>query len=200
MNADIHQARCRQAKKAGIAIADSIDTHVHPGEWCRSGLFVGNRCVMKLSRRDALLASVAGLLVATSGGAMGAGEGSRSVLQGALDAFFAGWRTGDWRDFLRRCDDSIVFQFPVGAQRGRHHAPMGRAALTAWTAAHAAEGNRITDSVVDLKLFADDWLVICDRGSGTIAGAPYTGLHAIFMRAGKGGKIVEFREYFGELG
>jgi hypothetical protein len=47
-------------------------------------------------------------------------------------------------------------------------------------------------------LYQGDWIVVCDRGSGRIGGNPYTGLHAIFMKAEQG-KIVEFCEYFGEL-
>lgn len=155
---------------------------------------------MKLTRRDMLLSAGAGMLLAPGTAASATTtSAARAALQAAADAFFAGWSSGDWRPFLDRCDDDMVFQFPAGPQRGRHEPPHGKPALAAWTEAHREQGNRITRSTVDLELFADDWLVLCDRGSGTIAGAPYTGLHAIFLRANGAGKIVEFREYFGEI-
>jgi|GEM_PF-3402014 len=155
---------------------------------------------MSLSRRDVILSAGAGALLAPSF-AHGASNTSnlQGALQAALDAFFSGWSSGNWKPFLALCDDTMVFQFPVGDQRGRHAAPAGKRALTAWATSHQEKNNRITHSTIDLKLFAEDWVIICDRGSGTIEGAPYTGLHAIFMRANSSGNIVEFREYFGEL-
>lgn len=154
---------------------------------------------MDATRRNLLLSAGAGLLLASGSGQTAGTSTVQTALQAALDAFFAGWSSGDWQPFLDRCDDAMVFQFPVGEQRGRHAAPNGKRALQAWVAEHQRNGNRITRSAIDLKLFAGDWLVICDRGSGTIGGAPYSGLHAIFMHADDAGKIVEFREYFGEL-
>jgi hypothetical protein len=160
---------------------------------------------MKLSRRNALTAAACGLVLpaVAANAAMGAAAdpdpATRRSLETAVDAFFAGWASGDWQAFLDRCDEQMIFQFPVGEQRGRHAPPHGKQALTAWAAAHRAQGNRITQSTVDLKLFAADWAIVCDRGSGSIGGAPYTGLHAIFMRAGSSGKLIEFREYFGEI-
>lgn len=153
---------------------------------------------MNQLRRNLLMSAGSGALLApVLAGAKP--SSSQGALQAALDAFFAGWSSGNWQPFLDRCDEAMTFQFPAGEHRGRHHAPDGKRALTAWATAHRENGNRITQSTIDLKLFADDWLIICDRGTGNIAGAPYTGLHAIFMRANGEGKIVEFREYFGEV-
>lgn len=160
---------------------------------------------MKISRRKALKAAACGLVLpaaagnATTGAAANPDPATRRALEAAVDAFFAGWASGDWNAFLDCCDETLVFQFPVGEQRGRHASPDGKRALAAWAAAHREQGNRITESIVDLKLFAADWVVLCDRGSGSIGGAPYTGLHALFMRAGPTGRLIEFREYFGEL-
>ena len=154
---------------------------------------------MKLTRR-AVTAAGGGLLV-SSAAAWGATSDTelRRELEATVEAFFAGWASGDWSTFLDRCDETMTFQFPVGEQRGRHGPPHGKRALAAWTAAHKAQGNRITESIVDLKLFASDWIIICDRGSGMIGGGPYTGLHALFMRAGPTGRLIEFREYFGDI-
>jgi len=155
---------------------------------------------MMKSRRHLLAATAGSLLVPVAGNVRGSQvDGQRRALDAAVEAFFTGWATGNWQAFLDRCDDAMTFQFPVGEQRGRHVSPHGKQALVAWAMAHRAQGNRITESHVDLKLFADDWVVVCDRGSGAIGGEPYTGLHALFMRAGPSGKLVEFREYFGEL-
>lgn len=154
---------------------------------------------MDTCRRNLLLSAGAGLLLTAGSGHAATAASVRSSLQEALDAFFAAWASGDWQLFLDRCDEGMIFQFPIGEQRGRHAAPGGKTALRAWTEKHREEGNRITQSKIDLKLFAEDWLIICDRGSGTIGGSPYSGLHAIFMRANVAGKIIEFREYFGEL-
>lgn len=123
---------------------------------------------------------------------------SRQVLDLAVDAFFDGWRTGDWKAFLTLLADDFIFQFPAGPQRGRHTGAKGKSRITEWAANHSSAGNRITESTIDLRLYGENWIVICDRGSGKFGGQAYTGLHAIFMRA-EGGKIAEFREYFGEL-
>ncbi|MER9801334.1 nuclear transport factor 2 family protein [Mesorhizobium sp. M0142] len=127
---------------------------------------------MKLTRR-AVTAAGGGLFVSAAA-AWGATSdpGARHVLEAAVDAFFAGWASGDWTAFLDCCDETMTFQFPVGEQRGRHGPPDGKPALAAWTAAHQAQGNRITKSTVDLKLFAADWVIVCDRGSGTISARP----------------------------
>lgn len=151
-----------------------------------------------LSRRGALALSAGAALLAEPAAAQPQAE-RRAALDAAIDAFFAGWRTGDWSGFLSRCAEEMTFQFPVGAQRGRHLGQAGKAAITAWCAAHAESGNRIAETVADLRLYDGDWAVICDRGTGRIQGQPYTGLHAIFMRADARGLITEFREYFGEI-
>lgn len=160
---------------------------------------------MKLSRRNALTAAACGLILPTvvanaaQETAADPDAAARRALEAAVNAFFAGWASGAWEAFLDRCDEEMIFQFPIGEQRGRHAPPHGKQALTAWAAAHRAQGNRITESIVDLKLFAADWAIVCDRGNGSIGGVPYTGLHALFMRVGPAGKLIEFREYFGEI-
>ena len=152
-----------------------------------------------LTRRNALLLASTTAVLAGAPKAALAMSGFRPALAAAIDDFFGGWRSGDWSRFLARCADDFIFQFPVGAQRGRRTGRDGKASITAWCDAHARAGNRITESDVNLRLFDADWAVICDRGSGVIEGQPYTGLHAIFMRANRSGQIVEMREYFGEL-
>ena len=157
------------------------------------------------SRRRLLLgASVTGVTALTSGFGLAqtppskTDTGSRHILDQAVDAFFDGWHTGNWKAFLALLADDFIFQFPAGPQRGRHTGAAGKNRITEWAENHSTAGNRITESTIDLRLYSGNWIVICDRGSGKFGGQPYTGLHAIFMRA-EGGKIAEFREYFGEL-
>jgi len=45
---------------------------------------------------------------------------SRPVLDRAVDAFFGGWRSGNWKPLLALLADDFVFQFPAGPQRARH--------------------------------------------------------------------------------
>ncbi|HEY5706394.1 MAG TPA: nuclear transport factor 2 family protein [Terrimicrobiaceae bacterium] len=157
------------------------------------------------SRRKLLLgAGVTGVTALTSGFGLAqtppatTDTGSRRILDQAVDAFFDGWRTGNWKAFLALLADDFIFQFPAGPQRGRHIGAAGKSRITEWAENHSTAGNRITESTIDLRLYGENWIVICDRGSGRFQGQPYTGLHAIFMRA-EGRKIAEFREYFGEL-
>jgi ketosteroid isomerase-like protein len=152
-----------------------------------------------LSRRRSLRFAACGLAIASSPDLAHGQDSRRVVLEGAITAFFNGWRTGDWADFLSRCADDFTFQFPAGPHKGRHTGPAGKAAIAEWCASHSKAPNRITDTSETLRMFDGDWVVVCDRGSGLFEGKPYTGLHAIFMKAGPGNKIIEFREYFGEI-
>jgi ketosteroid isomerase-like protein len=157
------------------------------------------------SRRKLLLrAGVTSVAALTSGFGLAqtpsstTDTGSRRILDQAVDAFFDGWCTGNWKAFLAMLADDFIFQFPAGPQRGCHTGAAGKNRITEWAENHSTAGNRITESTIDLRLYCENWIVICDRGSGKFGGEPYTGLHAIFMRA-ESGKIAEFREYFGEL-
>lgn len=71
--------------------------------------------------------------------------------------------------------------------------PTGRAGLLR----HEAR-DRVDTIRVGLRLYDGDWLVLADQASGTVGGEPYEGRHAIFMQA-RDGRIVEYREYFGDL-
>jgi ketosteroid isomerase-like protein len=70
--------------------------------------------------------------------------------------------------------------------------------LVAWAREHGTADNRVPDVEITLRVYDQDWIILNDRGSGTIDGKLYDNLHAIEMKA-KNGKIVEFREYFGNL-
>lgn len=153
-----------------------------------------------LRRRDATLFGLTAIAACNSAPARAQGaDATRLLLDRAVTVFLASWASGDWEPFLALCDDSMTFQFPTGPERGRRSGPDGKAALRRWTEGNRRSNNRITSSTADLKLFAENWVVFCDRGSGTFAGQAYSGLHAILMHSSDGRRIDEFREYFGEL-
>jgi ketosteroid isomerase-like protein len=120
------------------------------------------------------------------------------VLDQAADRFYAGWATGNWEPFIATLSDDFIFQFPAGPYAGRHVGAGAKDKLAAWAREHGKAGNRVPNVEMTLRVHADDWIILNDRGSGVIDGKPYDNLHAIVMRA-KNGKIVEYREYFGNL-
>ncbi|HEY0945788.1 MAG TPA: nuclear transport factor 2 family protein [Opitutaceae bacterium] len=151
-----------------------------------------------ISRRHFILAAGASALATVPVRAGISNADTRKTLAHAVETFFRSWHSGNWDPFLSLLTPEFTFQFPTGPQRGRHVGAEGRRRIEEWARAHTREGNRITASAPDLRLYDGDWVVVCDRGSGEFGGQRYTGLHAIFMRA-EGDRIAEFREYFGEL-
>jgi ketosteroid isomerase-like protein len=120
------------------------------------------------------------------------------VLDTAADHFYAGWATGSWEPFIATLSDGFIFQFPVGPFAGRHIGAGAKDKLIAFVRGHGTAGNRVPDVQMTLRVNNGEWIITNDRGRGVVDGKPYDQLHAIFMRA-KDGKIVEFREYFGNL-
>jgi ketosteroid isomerase-like protein len=123
---------------------------------------------------------------------------NKTVLDQSADRFYAGWATGNWQPFFETLSDDFIFQFPAGPYAGRHTGAGAKDKLIAWASAHGKAGDRVPNVEMTLRLHAEDWIILNDRGTGLIDGKPYDNLHAILMRA-KNGKIVEFREYFGNL-
>jgi ketosteroid isomerase-like protein len=123
---------------------------------------------------------------------------NKVVLNQAADRFYTGWATGDWEPFIATLSDDFIFQFPAGPYAGRHVGAGAKNKLVAWAREHGKAGNRVPNVEITLRVHDKDWIVLNDRGSGVIDGKPYDNLHAIEMKA-KNGKIVEFREYFGNL-
>jgi ketosteroid isomerase-like protein len=121
-----------------------------------------------------------------------------AVLNAAADHFYAGWATGNWGPFIATLSDDFIFQFPSGPHAGRHVGAAAKDKLIAFVSEHGKAGNRVPDVQMTLRVNTGEWIITNDRGRGVIDGKQYDQLHAIFMRA-KDGKIVEFREYFGNL-
>ncbi|MDD5723377.1 MAG: nuclear transport factor 2 family protein [Syntrophales bacterium] len=123
---------------------------------------------------------------------------TRAVLDHAIDAFYSAWTTGDWEPFFATFADDIVFQFPIGPSRGRYTGSEAKKKMMAWRRTHEAH-DRIPHIEEDLRLYDSDWVVVCTHSVGNIGGKEYNGLESVFMRA-SGGKIVEYREYLGNIG
>jgi ketosteroid isomerase-like protein len=130
--------------------------------------------------------------------AQAAQTANKAILDTAVDHFYAGWAYGNWEPFLATLSDDFIFQFPAGPHAGRHVGAVAKQKMIAFVTEHAKAGNRVTNVQMTLRINNGEWIVTNDRGRGVIDGKPYDQLHAIFMRA-KDGKIVEFREYFGNL-
>jgi ketosteroid isomerase-like protein len=123
---------------------------------------------------------------------------TKATLDTAADHFYSGWANGNWEPFIAMLSDDFIFQFPAGPYAGRHVGAGAKDKLVAWAREHGTAGNRVPNVEMTLRVQAGDWIILNDKGTGMIDGKPYSNLHAIFLRA-KDGKIVEFREYFGNL-
>jgi ketosteroid isomerase-like protein len=123
---------------------------------------------------------------------------NKVILDQAADYFYAGWANGNWEPFIATLSDDFIFQFPAGPYAGRHIGAGAKDKLVAWAREHGRAGNRVSKVEMTLRVHAGNWIILNDRGSGVIDGKPYDNLHAIVMRA-ENGKIVEYREYFGNL-
>jgi hypothetical protein len=108
------------------------------------------------------------------------------------------WLQGKWDDYLALYANSFVFEYPSPPFTGR------------WTGADAVtyrnrwrqqfEGARLTTTGEDLRLFDGPWVVVCNHGQGVVRGKPYKGLlTTVFHKIDESGKIIEYREFLGEL-
>jgi ketosteroid isomerase-like protein len=123
---------------------------------------------------------------------------NKVILDQVADHFYAGGASGNWEPFIATLSDDFIFQFPAGPYAGRHIGAGAKDKLVAWAREHGRVGNRVPKVEMTLRVHAGNWIILNDRGSGVIDGKPYDNLHAIVMRA-ENGKIVEYREYFGNL-
>ncbi|WCP68984.1 nuclear transport factor 2 family protein [Vibrio tubiashii] len=114
-------------------------------------------------------------------------------------AFFAGWATGDWSDFRSMLNQNdLVFQFPDGPFKGRSSGEEGYKNINLWIDHHIETENRIHQSERNLRFGLDDWYYFADEATGYFYGKEYVGSHMIGFRF-TDGKIVEYREYVGDL-
>ena len=121
---------------------------------------------------------------------------TQALLGTCMDNFLNAWTTGDWTPFTSMISEDLIFQFPAGPLMGLYMPPVGHQMMMGFASSMAH--NRMTEIVQGERFFAGDWLVAMFRSKGVINAQPYTGVEAIFLRAA-GGKIVEYREYMGEM-
>lgn len=117
----------------------------------------------------------------------------------AFDLFAQGWATGDFEPYLAMLADEMTFWFPMGPHRGKFSGAAGRQQMIAKCRDHEAAGDRLTFSTPQYVLSDDTSVMFEFEAKGLYAGQPYQGHNAIAF-AVQDGKIVGFREYFGDLG
>jgi ketosteroid isomerase-like protein len=122
----------------------------------------------------------------------------KAAQDAAMDAFGHAWTSGDWEPFTGMFADDFVFEFPAGPHSGRFTGPRAKEMMLAWRHDHE-KNDRITELGENLRLHDGDWVVACFRSTGVLFGKPYFGVVSVMLKL-KAGKIVEYREYLGDLG
>ena len=117
----------------------------------------------------------------------------------AFDLFAQGWATGDFDAYIELLADEMDFWFPTGAHRGKFSGAAGRQEMIAKCRDHTNAGDRLTLHPPQYALADDSSVMFEFEAEGLYAGEPYKGYNAIALEIEKG-KVVGFREYFGDLG
>ncbi|MEL6555033.1 MAG: nuclear transport factor 2 family protein [Cyanobacteria bacterium J06621_11] len=122
-----------------------------------------------------------------------------STARKAFDLFAQGWTTGDFSSYIALLADEMMFWFPMGVHRGKFDGVEGRAQMIAKCRDHEAAGDRLMFSEPQYVLAVEDSVMFEFEAEGLYAGKPYKGHNAIAFET-KDGKVIGFREYFGDLG
>ena len=117
----------------------------------------------------------------------------------AFDLFAQGWTTGNFDPYIAVLAEEMMFWFPMGAHRGKFSGPEGRQQMIDKCRDHEAAGDRLTFSEPQYVLNDDTSVMFEFEAEGLYAGQPYKGHNAIAFEVNHG-KVVGFREYFGDLG
>ncbi|MEL6325518.1 MAG: hypothetical protein AAFQ61_01230 [Cyanobacteria bacterium J06626_23] len=117
----------------------------------------------------------------------------------AYDRFAMGWKNGDFGPYIELLADEMEFWFPMGTHRGKFDGVAGREQMIAKCHDHTAAGDRLTLHEPSYISAGDHWVIFEFDSDGDYAGKSYAGHNAIAF-AIKAGKVVGFREYFGDLG
>ncbi|MEM9452248.1 MAG: hypothetical protein AAGA75_27495, partial [Cyanobacteria bacterium P01_E01_bin.6] len=89
--------------------------------------------------------------------------------------------------------------FPTGSHRGQFSGVAGRAEMIAKCRDHAVGGDRLTLHPPEYVLSDGKSVMFEFDSEGLYAGQQYKGHNAIAFEI-KDGKVIGFREYFGDLG
>ncbi|MEL7223840.1 MAG: nuclear transport factor 2 family protein [Cyanobacteria bacterium P01_D01_bin.36] len=122
-----------------------------------------------------------------------------STARKAFDLFAEGWVTGDFSPYIALLADEMMFWFPMGTHRGKFSGVEGRSQMIAKCRDHEAAGDRLTFSEPQYILANGSSVMFEFEAEGLYAGGPYKGHNAIAFET-KDGKVIGFREYFGDLG
>ena len=90
------------------------------------------------------------------------------------------------------------FWFPTGVHRGKSSGAAGQREMIAKCRDHTNAGDRLTLHPPQYALADDSSVMFEFEAEGLYAGEPYKGYNAIAFEI-KEGKVVGFREYFGDL-
>ena len=117
----------------------------------------------------------------------------------AFDLFAQGWTTGNFDPYIALLADEMTFWFPVGTHRGKFEGVAGRQQMIAKCRDHEAAGDRLTLHAPDYVSTDGTSVIFEFESDGLYGGKPYKGHNAIAFEI-QDGKVIGFREYFGDLG
>ena len=117
----------------------------------------------------------------------------------AYELFAQGWSSGDFEPYIALLADEMEFWFPTGAHRGKYSGAAGRREMIAKCHDHTIAGDRLTLHPPQHVLVGESSVMFEFEAEGIYADKPYKGHNAIAFVM-KDGKVVGFREYFGDLG
>ncbi|MDB9529297.1 nuclear transport factor 2 family protein [Oscillatoria sp. CS-180] len=117
----------------------------------------------------------------------------------AFDLFAQGWTTGDFEPYIAMLAEEMTFWFPTGTHRGQFSGVAGRQEMIAKCRDHTIAGDRLTLHPPTYTHTNGTSVMFEFEADGLYGGNPYKGHNAIAFEVSDG-KIVGFREYFGDLG
>jgi ketosteroid isomerase-like protein len=121
-----------------------------------------------------------------------------SVAKVAEEAFAQlteGLMKGKWEAFFNLFADEVDLILPYPPSSGHYTGAEGREKLIAFFKPLGVEGNRVTEVVSSVKIFAKDRVIFEDHSRGELGGQPFEGFDCIHIVVADG-KVVGFHEYF----
>jgi len=119
-----------------------------------------------------------------------------AVAHAAFGHFTHGLATGDWEPFLAMVTDDFSFFFPMGEYQGAHTGRDKARAFFAYVRSAFPDGLTVT---LDRVMSNANTVVFEFRDEGVFRGAPYRNRVAVSFDI-RGGRIAQYREYFGSDG
>ena len=121
---------------------------------------------------------------------------TEQVAERFIDLHRRGWATGEWGEYLALISDDFTFWMPAGDVRGKN---VGKTAWERYVRSATQAGTRLTISAPQVLTMSGDHFVFESTSEGLLFGkVPWKNRVAISVDV-RDGKIVGFREYFGDL-